>query len=115
MHQHQHARIAFRYEAGVPKNKALDSSYKSRRIEGVGRGRHTVTMIRKTSFNVDFEKLLTAGAILGVPQRGDQPSPTAVVDAALDEIIGRESRRRALEIMGNPELVDLEAGRNGWR
>ena len=69
---------------------------------------------RKKSFNVDLERLLAAGAILGVPQRVNAPSPTTVVDAALDEIIARDARRRALMIMSDPKAVDLGAGRNSW-
>ena len=72
---------------------------------------------RETSLVVNFDKLTEAGRILGVQPRGlgGAISPAAVIEAALDAVINSDAAARALEIVGNPVLVDLEAGRNGWR
>lgn len=70
---------------------------------------------RKTSLVVDYDKLARVGEILHVRTRAGVVSPTAVIDAALETVITQAARGRALEIMADPELVDLELGRSGWR
>ena len=67
---------------------------------------------RKTSFEVDFAKVETAKQILGTR------SLTDTVDAALDEVIKLQQRRRLLELLFTPghlQLDDPEVMAGGWR
>jgi putative antitoxin of VapBC-like toxin-antitoxin system len=67
---------------------------------------------RKTSFEVDFDKLDAAREILGTK------TLTETVDAALDEVVEREQRRKLVEMLHTPGLLalndpDVMAG--AWR
>ena len=67
---------------------------------------------RKTSFEVDFDKLDAARAILGTKTLTD------TVDAALEEVVKREHRRQLVEMLHTPGLLalndpDVMAG--AWR
>jgi Arc/MetJ family transcription regulator len=67
---------------------------------------------RKTSFEVDTEKVDAAREILGTK------TMTETVDAALDEIVKREGRRKLLELLDTPgafELDNPEVMRGAWR
>ncbi|HEX4804435.1 MAG TPA: type II toxin-antitoxin system VapB family antitoxin [Conexibacter sp.] len=67
---------------------------------------------RKTSFELDFEKVEAARRILGTR------TLTETVDAALDEVVKREGRRQLVELLHTPGLLalndpDVMAG--AWR
>ncbi len=67
---------------------------------------------RKTSFEVDFEKVDAAREILGTR------SLTDTVDAALDEVVRLRERRRLVELLFEPgalELGDPAAMAGAWR
>lgn len=56
---------------------------------------------RKTSFEVDFEKVALAKKLLGTT------SLTETVDTAFDEIIAIANRRDLLEILFESDTLDL--------
>ncbi len=67
---------------------------------------------RKTSFEVDFDKLEAARRALGTR------TLTETVDAALDEVVKREQRKKLVELLHTPGLLalndpDVMAG--AWR
>lgn len=67
---------------------------------------------RKTSFEVDFAKVESAKAVLGTR------TLTETVDAALDEVVKREQRKKLVELLHTPGLLalndpDVMAG--AWR
>ncbi|WP_320670466.1 hypothetical protein [Patulibacter defluvii] len=67
---------------------------------------------RKTSFEVDFAK------VDAVKQRLGTRTLTATVDAALDEVLLLDARRRAVELLMDPEATDIddeELMRSAWR
>jgi len=67
---------------------------------------------RKTSFEVDFGKVQSAKEILGTRTLTD------TVDAALDEVINLEQRRRLLEMLFTPgrlQLDDPDVMGRAWR
>jgi hypothetical protein len=57
---------------------------------------------RKTSFEVDFAKVDSAKEILGTRTLTD------TVDAALDEVIKLQQRRRLLELLFTPGRLQLD-------
>ncbi len=66
---------------------------------------------KKTSFEIDFEKVALAKGLLGTT------SLTDTVEAALDEVISADKRRRLVEIlfMGDTlDLGDAETMANAW-
>jgi hypothetical protein len=67
---------------------------------------------RKTSFEVDFEKVAAVRDVLGTR------SLTDTVDAALDEVIGLRERQRLVELLFEPGALDLDdptAMAGAWR
>lgn len=67
---------------------------------------------RKTSFEVDFEKVAAAREILGTR------SLTETVDAALSEVIRAEQRQQLVELLFEPgalALDDPDAMAGAWR
>jgi hypothetical protein len=67
---------------------------------------------RKTSFEVDFEKVQAARGILGTR------SLTDTVDGALDEVIRLRERERLVELLFEPGALDLDdpvAMARAWR
>jgi hypothetical protein len=67
---------------------------------------------RKTSFEVDFNKVDQAKAVLGTTTLTD------TVDAALGEVIRLHDRRRLVEMLFTPGVLDLHDGdvmRSAWR
>lgn len=67
---------------------------------------------RKTSFEVDTDKVDVAKRILGTK------TMTETVDAALNEIVKREGRLKLLEILDTPgalALDDPEVMKDAWR
>jgi hypothetical protein len=67
---------------------------------------------RKTSFEVDFDKVDAAKGLLGTR------SLTDTVDAALDEVIKLRERERLVELLfesGALELDDPQAMAGAWR
>lgn len=62
----------------------------------------TTTARRKTSFEVDFAKVESAKGILGTR------TLTETVDAALDEVIRLQQRRRLVELLFTPGRLQLE-------
>jgi hypothetical protein len=67
---------------------------------------------RKTSFEVDFEKVAVAKQLLGTT------SLTETVDAAFDEIIAISNRRDLLTILFESDTLDLadnEIMSRAWR
>ncbi|HEX2064510.1 MAG TPA: hypothetical protein VHE80_08820 [Acidimicrobiales bacterium] len=71
-----------------------------------------MTVRRKTSFEVDFAKVESAKAILGTSTLTD------TVDAALDEVIRLQQRRRLVELLFTPgrlELDDPDVMAGAWR
>lgn len=67
---------------------------------------------RKTSFEVDFEKVDAARRILGTR------SLTETVDRALDEVMRAEQRQRLAALLFEPgalELDDADAMSGAWR
>lgn len=70
------------------------------------------TTRRKTSFEIDFDKVASAKEILGTR------TLTETVDAALDEVIRLKQRRRLVELLFTPgrlELDDPEVMSGAWR
>lgn len=67
---------------------------------------------RKTSFEVDTEKVEAAREILGTK------TMTETVDAALDEIVKRQQREKLVELLFDSDalaLDDPEVMRGAWR
>jgi hypothetical protein len=64
---------------------------------------------RKTSFEVDTEKVDAAKQILGTK------TLTETVDAALDEIVKRQQRLKLLDLLSDPDVFDPEAIKSAWR
>ena len=67
---------------------------------------------RKTSFEVDFGKVEQAKAVLGTATLTD------TVDAALAEVIRLHDRRRLVEMLFTPGVLDLDDAdvmRSAWR
>jgi len=67
---------------------------------------------RKTSFEVDFDKIDAAREILGTKTLTD------TVDAALEEVIKLQHRRRLVEMLSTPGYLDLnnpEVMAGAWR
>jgi Arc/MetJ family transcription regulator len=67
---------------------------------------------RKTSFEIDTEKVETAKDILGTKTLTD------TVDAALSEVVKLRQRRQLLDLLSTPgalELDDPEVMRGAWR
>lgn len=67
---------------------------------------------RKTSFEVDFGKVESVKEILGTRTLTD------TVDAALDEVIKLQQRRRLLEMLFTPgrlQLDDPDVMARAWR
>ena len=67
---------------------------------------------RKTSFEVDFTKVEQAKAVLGTTTLTD------TIDAALGEVIRLHDRRRLVEMLFTPGVLDLDDGdvmRSAWR
>jgi hypothetical protein len=64
--------------------------------------------VRKTSFEVDFDKLEAARELLGT---------RTTVDAALDEVVKRDERKKLLELLrsGVLELNNPEVMAGAWR
>lgn len=70
------------------------------------------TARRKTSFEVDFDKVESAKGILGTR------TLTETVDAALDEVIRLQQRRRLVELLFTPgrlQLDDPDLMAGAWR
>ena len=66
---------------------------------------------RKTSFEVDFNKVEQAKAVLGTTTLTD------TVDAALGEVIRLHDRRRLVEMLFTPGVLNLDDGdvmRSAW-
>lgn len=61
-----------------------------------------LTTRRKTSFEVDFAKVESAKTILGTRTLTD------TVDAALDEVIRLQQRRRLVELLFTPGRLELD-------
>jgi hypothetical protein len=67
---------------------------------------------RKTSFEVDFDKVESAKEILGTKTLTD------TVDAALDEVIKLQQRHQLVEMLFTPgrlQLDDPEVMAGAWR
>jgi Bacterial antitoxin of type II TA system, VapB len=67
---------------------------------------------RKTSFEIDTEKVDVAREILGTRTMTD------TVDAALDEIVKRRQREQLLELLDTPGALELdnpEVMKGAWR
>jgi hypothetical protein len=67
---------------------------------------------RKTSFEIDFGKVETAKQVLGTTTLTD------TVDAALDEVIKLQQRRRLVELLFTPgrlQLDDPDVMAGAWR
>lgn len=67
---------------------------------------------RKTSFEVDTDKVDAAKGILGTK------TLTETVDAALDEIVKRQQRRELLDLLFDSDVLELdnpEVMRGAWR
>ena len=67
---------------------------------------------RKTSFEVDFDKVESAKEILGTRTLTD------TVDAALDEVIKLQQRQRLVELLFTPgrlQLDDPDVMAGAWR
>lgn len=67
---------------------------------------------RKTSFELDFDKLEAARRVLGTK------TLTETVDAALDEVVKREQRRQLVEMLFTPGVLaidDPEVMAGAWR
>jgi hypothetical protein len=60
------------------------------------------TTRRKTSFEIDFEKVRRAKELLGTT------TITATVDAALDEVIALERRRQLVDLLFSADVLDLD-------
>ena len=67
---------------------------------------------RKTSFEVDFDKVEQAKTLLGTTTLTD------TVDAALAEVIRLHDRRRLVEMLFTPGVLDLDDANvmgSAWR
>lgn len=67
---------------------------------------------RKTSFELDYDKVEEARRILGTR------TLTETVDAALDEVVKREGRRQLVELLFTPGVLaidDPEVMAGAWR
>lgn len=64
---------------------------------------------RKTSFEVDTDKVEAAKEILGTRTLTD------TVDAALEEIVKRQKRERLIELLSDPDMFDPEIMKGAWR
>lgn len=67
---------------------------------------------RRTSFELDFDKVEEARRILGTR------TLTETVDAALDEVVKREGRRQLVELLFTPGVLaidDPEVMAGAWR
>lgn len=76
------------------------------------KARATARKRKKTSFEVDFEKVDAARGILGTR------SLTDTVDGALDEVIKLSQRERLVELLFEPGALDLDdpaAMAGAWR
>jgi hypothetical protein len=62
----------------------------------------TATARRKTSLKVDFDKVDAARELLGTR------TLVETVEAALDEIVNREQRRKLVELLHTPGVLDLD-------
>lgn len=72
----------------------------------------TAASRRKTSFEIDTVKVAQAQKILGTKTLTD------TVDAALAEVVKLQQRRRLLDLLGAPgvlELDDPNVMRGAWR
>jgi hypothetical protein len=70
------------------------------------------TARRKTSFEVDFDKVDAARGILGTK------SLTDTVDAALEEVMKLQGRQRLVKLLFEPgalELDDADVMAGAWR
>jgi hypothetical protein len=68
--------------------------------------------VRKTSFEVDFDKLEAVRELLGTR------TLTETVDAALDEVLKREQRKQLVELLFTPgvlEIDDPDVMAGAWR
>lgn len=68
--------------------------------------------VRKTSFEVDFDKLEAARELLGTR------TLTETVDAALEEVVKREQRRELVDLLFEPgvlEIDDPDVMAGAWR
>lgn len=75
-------------------------------------GKMATTTRRKTSFEVDFEKVASAKEILGTRTLTD------TVDAALDEVVRLRQRQRLVDLLFTPGHLDLdrpEVMSGAWR
>jgi Arc/MetJ family transcription regulator len=57
---------------------------------------------RKTSFEIDTEKVDAAKRVLGTK------TMTETIDAALDETVKRRGREKLLELLSTPGLLELD-------
>jgi len=57
---------------------------------------------RKTSFEVDFDKVEAAKQALGTR------TLTETVDVALDEVVKREQRRKLVELLFAPGVLEID-------
>jgi Arc/MetJ family transcription regulator len=67
---------------------------------------------RKTSFEIDTAKVAAAKEVLGTKTLTD------TVDAALSEVVKLQQRRKFLELLSTPgvlELGDPDVMRDAWR
>lgn len=67
---------------------------------------------RKTSFEIDTAKIAAAKEVLGTKTLTD------TVDAALSEVVKLQQRRKFLELLSTPgvlELGDPDVMRDAWR
>lgn len=80
---------------------------------GIGYPRRVATRARrKTSFEIDFGKVESAKEILGTH------TLTETVDAALDEVIRLQQRRRLVDLLFTPgrlQLDDPDVMAGAWR
>lgn len=70
------------------------------------------TARRKTSLEVDFDKVEQAKALLGTT------TLTSTIDAALDEIIAHERRQTLIQLLFDADELDLHRDdimRDAWR
>ncbi|HMJ03678.1 MAG TPA: type II toxin-antitoxin system VapB family antitoxin [Conexibacter sp.] len=65
------------------------------------RRRRRALSCRKTSIEVDFDKLEAARELL------EMKTLTETVDAAIDEVVQREQRRQLVELLHTPGVLDL--------
>lgn len=68
--------------------------------------------VRKTSFDLDFDKVNAARELLGTR------TLTETVDAALEEVVRRQQRRELVELLSTPgvhSLNDPDVMSGAWR